>query len=291
MENLEIGDQYNLDNKFKAMARLHQSKYRAEVLRVGFDGYGNRLNGKDAQALLNYYDRLNCRQVLRDRYPKYSKKRDADMLRSEHIPFNLLAPLEMERQLASDVISHAFDIDCIDVDFIGFEYAPEPKERYLNDGTAFDTYIKIKTPKGKLCGIGIEVKYTEREYPIGKREAVNVDNRNSLYWERARKSNCFSNPEDKIFGSDLLRQVWRNHLLGISMVLNGDIDEFYSITLFPNGNDHFHNILQKYRFLLKDEVRHYVFGCTFEKYISKIGGSSDFEQWKKWLERRYVVIS
>ena len=39
------------------------------------------------------YDGLGVKEALRERYPAYSQKRDADLLRSEHIPFNLLAPL------------------------------------------------------------------------------------------------------------------------------------------------------------------------------------------------------
>ena len=38
-----IGPQYEHDDHFKAAARLHQSAYRAKVLKVGFDQYGNRL--------------------------------------------------------------------------------------------------------------------------------------------------------------------------------------------------------------------------------------------------------
>ncbi len=50
----ETGRQYAPDDSFKAAARLHQSRYRAEVLGVGFDGYGNRLLEGDARGLLNY---------------------------------------------------------------------------------------------------------------------------------------------------------------------------------------------------------------------------------------------
>ncbi|MCF7958565.1 MAG: hypothetical protein K9M57_08980 [Phycisphaerae bacterium] len=285
---MEIGNQYNLDDEFKAAARLHQSKYRAEVLQVEFEDYGNRLNDKDAQVLLNYYDKLNSRQILRRRYPSYSKKRDTDMLRSEHIPFNLLAPLDSDRQMAINIIKDAFEIDCVAIDFIGIEYAPEPKGKYLKDKTSFDAYIVVVS-NGKKCGIGIEVKYTEHEYRIGKSEAVNVKNHDSLYWKTARASDCFINPDDEIFGTDTLRQIWRNHLLGLAIVERGDIDEFYSITLFPDGNNHFHKVLPIYISLLKDNSQQYVFGCTFEKFISVIGGTSNFEEWKEWLERRYIV--
>ncbi len=68
---MNIGTQYKPDDEFKAKARLLQSKYRAEVLEVEFKDYGNRLSDSDAEALLNYYSKLNSRDVLRQRYPNY----------------------------------------------------------------------------------------------------------------------------------------------------------------------------------------------------------------------------
>lgn len=151
-----IGEQYAPDNRFKAAARLHQSKYRAEVLKVGFNEYGNWLCDEDAKALLNYYDKLNCRGMLRVRYPNYAKRRDADMLRSEHIPFNLLAPLITDRKSAIAIIKRAFGIECTKICYINMEYAPEPKESYLNDGTAFDTYIEVIKAGGKNAASGLK---------------------------------------------------------------------------------------------------------------------------------------
>jgi hypothetical protein len=49
--SIEIGKQYNKDYAFMASARLHQSKYRAETLKVECDEYGNRLNENDAKNL------------------------------------------------------------------------------------------------------------------------------------------------------------------------------------------------------------------------------------------------
>jgi hypothetical protein len=287
---MELGRQYKPDDNFKAAARMHQSKYRAEVLQVNYEDYGNRLNDNDAKALLNYYDKLNVKSTLRNRYPSYSKKRDADMLRSEHIPFNLLAPLDTDRLTANKIISSAFGINCAGILSIDIEFAPDPKNEYLNDGTAFDTYIRILKPDGKSCGIGIEIKYTEQAYKIGATEKMNIDNHDSLYWKTARSSHAFIDPNDQIFGSDPLRQIWRNHLLGLSMIQHGDINEFYSITLFPDGNEHFQTELPRYRSLLKDSEKEYVLGCTFEIFISKITGTPDFDEWKEWLERRYVVL-
>ena len=286
---MDIGIQYKPDDEFKSKARLFQSTYRTEVLEVEFQDYGNRLTDFDAEALLNYYDKLNSREVLRQRYPNYSRKRDADLLRSEHIPFNLLAPLDADHDTATKIIFNAWNIDCIEIQAIEIEYAPLPKENYLNDGTAFDTYIKVLLKNGNTCGIGIEVKYTEQSYPIGKTESINISNHDSLYWKTARASGVFINPDNEIFGTDEFRQIWRNHLLGLKMIQVGDIDEFYSITLFPNDNNHFHHVIPEYIAQLKDESKPYLIGCTFEKFISSIQGPPKFEEWKKWLNRRYII--
>ena len=61
-----IGPQYEPDDQFKAAARLHQSAYRANVLKVGFDQYGNRLTESAGRALLNYYDGLGLATKVPD---------------------------------------------------------------------------------------------------------------------------------------------------------------------------------------------------------------------------------
>ena len=149
--------------------------------------------------------------------------------------------------------------------------------------------MKVILKNGKTCGIGVEVKYTEQAYPIGKTESINVQNHDSLYWKTARASGCFKNPDDNIFGADEFRQVWRNHLLGLRMIQVGDVDEFYSVTLFPDGNNHFHQVIPEYASRLKDEANPYLIGCTFEQFILAIQGSPEFDEWKEWLEKRYII--
>jgi len=282
----DIGPQYKKDDPFKASARLHQSHFRAEVLRVDFDEYGSRLIKKDGKALLNYYDGLNVWESLRKRYPKYSKNRDANMLRSEHIPFNLFSPLITNQTLALTIVEKVFHIRCKRITSIELEFAPKPIEKYLNDGTAFDVYIEYLNAENELYGIGIEVKYTELDYPLKDRERKSVEDQNSRYWELTRTSGLFNDPNASVLGSDPLRQIWRNHLLGLSMIEQGDINHFSSIILFPNGNEHFNNVIPKYRSLLmeKSQVR----ACTYEDFISAIEGNKETVKWKKYLIDRYI---
>ncbi len=285
----EIGPQCDGDDRFKAAARRHQSRYRANILNVGYSEYGNWLTDEDAQSLMNYYEGLNTREELRKRYLSYWESRDANMLRSEHIPFNMLAPLKEDSDLAKHIVEGAFGIECQPPFDIRFEWAPDPKEDYLGDKTAFDTYIQYHDRNGRTAGIGIEVKYTEHGYRIGASEAARVADKGSRYWEVTRVSGQFLNQDNELLGHDDMRQIWRNHLLGLAMCQRGEISEFTSIILYPEGNEHFGVVIPKYQHLLKEAYRGQVRGCTFEKYIESITGGEEILKWKGYLSERYLV--
>lgn len=284
----DIGPQYAMDDAFKAAARLHQSIYRSRVLNVAYLEYGNRLTDVDGRALLNYYDGLGVRKALRQRYPLYSQKRDADLLRSEHIPFNMLAPLANRPELTQRVVRDAFGFELQGPYTIRLEWAPQPKEKYLDDLTAFDTYIQGVDQNGRRIGIGIEVKYTERGYRIGKSEARRVNDPDSTYWATTRQSGLFVDAPGGLSEDDL-RQIWRNHLLGLAMIREGDIAGFVSVTLYPSGNAHFTHALKTYRDRLKPSARNGVRGCTFEQFIDCLCGDHEIKAWRQYLRERYLV--
>jgi len=264
---IEIGPQYISDDRFKAAARLHQSRYRAGTLQVDYSEYGNRLTDLDGRALMNYYDGLGVKAALRRRYPGYSEKRDADMLRSEHIPFNMLAPLADRPSLMQTVLGRAFGLELEGPFEMRLEWAPQPADGYLDDMTSFDTYIQGFGANGEPVGIGIEVKYTERGYRIGKSEAGRVRDPESTYWIMTRESGLFVEDSSTLLVGDDLRQIWRNHLLGLAMVRREDIARFVSVTLYPSGNEHFTHSLAKYQRQLNQTAQNSVRGCTFEQYI------------------------
>ena len=284
-----IGPQYEPDDQFKAAARLHQSAYRANVLKVGFDQYGNRLTESAGRVLLNYYDGLGVRDALRRRYPTYSRSRDADMLRSEHIPFNLFAPLIDRPDLANSLLYRILGVELSPPYQIELEWAPKPAEKYLGDRTSFDTYIKGADDQGRVVGVGIEVKYTEQGYRLGPSEALRIENPESTYWTTTRESGIFTDTGCKLLATDDLRQIWRNHLLGLKMRAVGDLDRFISVTIFPSGNGHMSHSLSRYQDLLTDEGKSDLQGCTLERYIDLLGGGTEIEEWKAFLQDRYLV--
>ena len=284
-----IGPQYEPDDQFKAAARLHQSAYRANVLKVGFDQYGNRLTESAGRVLLNYYDGLGVRDALRRRYPTYSRSRDADMLRSEHIPFNLFAPLIDRPDLANSLLYRILGVELSPPYQIELEWAPKPAEKYLGDRTSFDTYIKGADDQGRVVGVGIEVKYTEQGYRLGPSEALRIENPESTYWTTTRESGIFTDTGCKLLATDDLRQIWRNHLLGLKMRAVGDLDRFISVTIFPSGNEHMSHALSRYQRLLTNEGKSDLQSCTFERYIGFLDGDAVIEEWKSFLQDRYLV--
>ncbi len=290
-----IDRKYIQDDEFKAAARLHQSQFRENELKVGYNGHKNILTDTDAEAKLNYYDGLNVTKALRKRYGKKpSLTRDANMLRSEHIPFNMLAPLRTSPLVANRIIKNAFGLESDAPYKIKIEFAPKPKQEHLNDATSFDTFIRYTDRLGKKIGLGIEVKYTEKGYPFGKTERQNVENKKSPYWQVTRDSSVFFDDNNPKLHKDEFRQLWRNHLLGLSMCqLSSDnenkLDDFYSIILYPSGNQHFNKVIREYKSFLKEPCRQKVFGCTYEKFIQAIEGDEEIMKWKRYLTDRYIV--
>jgi len=288
IDSIPLGDPYDPDDPFKKKARLHQSRYRAEVLRVPCDKYGSKLLEEDGRRLVAYYDGLGIRDVKMARYPEYSKDRDGDLLRSEHIPFNLFGPLIGRASLAKSVLRDALGLDCESVGDIEIEWAPRDKDRYLGDATAFDTIAWFENSARKRCAVGIEVKYTEGPYRMGEHEQRRVKDSSSSYWTTTRASGAFVDPEDLTLGSDAVRQFWRNHLLGLAMEQNGDVDEFHSLVVYPAGNSHCADAVPLYRSLLTEEGRERFRGVTFEDYIGALKGGDDVLRWRTFLEGRYL---
>lgn len=203
----------------------------------------------------------------------------------------MCAPLIDNLPLASKIMQSAFKIPLEKVQEIQIEYVPGHKKKYLDDNNSFNVYVSGINLEGKVVGIGIEVKYTEQDYSMSKygSEKKRVEDSNSIYWKTSIASKAFINPMNPIVKTNSLRQIWRNHLLGLSMVQARDIEIFYSATLFPNGNCHFHEALQKYRELLVPEHKKLFIGCTFEQYIDAIPEHGEYIVWKKYLFNRYIV--
>ncbi len=295
LENQDLGPQYPPDSPFKAKARLHQSKYRCSVLKAGYETYGSWLAKADAEKGANFYKGLGIFEEVKKAHD-YSKNVYADMLRSEHIPFNFFAPLMKDKDYAKETLNH-FVGNIIDkVNEIRIEYAPGPPEKHLNDKTAFDVFIDYLNTDGKRGLIGIEMKYTEGDTPLkeGSKEEKEVNNPSSRYWKVTSKSAIYIDGPLDLLKSDDLRQIWRNQILGESVLLadSGVYKHSTLILIYPEGNSQFTKVGFKYSKLLKQPSDKKFVDITYEKFFNALGKKSKdakYEKWVEYLKDRYLV--
>ena len=167
---------------------------------------------------------------------------------------------------------------------------------YLNDGTSFDAYIEYETENGQKGALGIEVKYTEGSYPIGIKEEKDIKNADGLYRKMTAKSGYFvPNLDINMFiKAHHLRQIWRNQLLGFSMIDRGDIRYFHHIHLYPQGNTHFHQYaLPEYKSLLTQKGKGCFIDLTYEQLFEKMAKyftSLKQREWIEYLYQRYLYM-
>jgi len=290
---MEIGKQYSKDDEFKRKARLHQSKYRVDVLNVDCDEYGNMLKENDGRKGLNFYSDFDILNAVYERYGKtYSKQLYSNLLRSEHIPFNFFIPLRFDLEFAKNVLNEFVSNSITEIIGINIEYAPEPAENYLDDRTSFDAIIKYKHTDNQIGMLGIEVKYTEHGYALkkGSKEEKDIKKSESKYWLTTQNSNLFVKGVEQKLIHDNFRQIWRNQLLGESIKQKDVVGHFASITLYPKGNIHFSKILAEYQTFLA--VKDKIIGITYEdffKVLIKHSTNIRFDNWIAYLKERYLI--
>ncbi len=298
---LEIGKQYSKDDRtdpsgFLRRARLHQSVFRAKYLVLPYDTYGNYLTEEDGKKGKNFYDGFGIFDTV-EKYRKYNKPLYSNLLRSEHIPFNIFIPIEKNRNYFKNVFGDILKSSIISIDKIEIEYAPKPKEKYLNDGTSFDTYIEYSNFDGTKGIIGIEVKYTEQAYKLqpNSKQEKDINDKNSLYFSVTKNCGLYKENAIEVLPTDNFRQVWRNHILGESILLTDSkkFQLFTSLTLFPANNSHFIKTSKEYIDLLANNDNKFI-ALTYEDFfllLSKHCPDSNYKKWLDYLTTRYIIAN
>ena len=297
----EIGLQYSKDDKtdpsgFLRRARLHQSVFRAKNLDLPFDTYGNYLTKEDGEKGKNFYDGLGIFDAVK-KYRRYNKPLYSNLLRSEHIPFNIFTPLEKDRNYFKAIIADILKSNIISIDKVEVEYAPKPKEKYLNDGTSFDAYIEYTNSDDTKGMIGIEVKYTENGYKLqaNSKQEKYINDKGSLYFSVTNNCRLYMPNAVDVLPTDNFRQVWRNHILGESILLadSNKFKHFTSLTLFPADNSHFIKTSKEYIELLTNNDNKFI-ALTYEDFFALLNKHCPDNYYKNWLDyltTRYIVTN
>lgn len=299
---------------FKRLAERHQEEFKKNVLNLDKCGEFKNprtkelvpiqrfLTDEDADAGMIFYEgfRKEILDAAKGKYDFHGRHKSmyVDMLRSEHIPFNFFIPMGIDnfsKKHAAFIFNKFISNSRIaSVDEIIIEddrFCDD--ENYLKDKTAFDTYVAYTSTDGKRGGIGIEVKYTEASYEIREKEKRFCFDDDSPYWNVTRWSGCFTDDPEKVKTQNDFRQIWRNHLLGLSMVKNKNIDYFTHIHLYPKENGHFEKVIPVYeQQLLTEKGRMSFRAVTFETFFKELEREytdERFTQWVKYLKKRYLL--
>ena len=316
---------YGGDSEYRKVCRQHQAWFRENVLKLAMgrnrsthqgvnetaEDFEHRrrtetdtavLTNGDAARLMNFVPEYHeeIRKALierRGRIPTNDFGLMNNMLRSEHVPWNIFVPMMTDLTAAAssfaEILPHR-DIKTIRKWII--EYAPNT----INDRSAFDAYIEYETSKRETGVIGIEVKYTEEGYPVGNKEFEMMQNPASAYSVTTRNSECFINNDPLQFNNPDFIQLWRNHILGLAMIQQGKADYFDSLTLYPEGNIHFHSsdsyigVVEAYTRLLTAKGKDTFHVITYEDFfclLRKHYPSDRNLSWQNYLETRYINMN
>lgn len=288
---------YRYDDEFKAKARAHQFAFREKVLNDFYDEKNPQViltpeAAKQGLIFCDVYRELICRKVNSFK----TSVLFSNMLRSEHIPYNIFTPMEEDPDATVSLFNAIIGGGISRINHIYIEFAGHAdKSEYLNDGTSFDTFIEYISSDGSVGGIGIEVKYTENGYPIGVKEKEDIEKPNGLYHRMTEQSHWYIPSLDilSFIKANHLRQIWRNHILGYSMLCRGDVRLFHHIHLYPQGNKHFNEYaIPEYKSLLTECGKATFIDLTYETLFDMIGVnflSSKHQEWLKYLRKRYII--
>ena len=212
------------DNRFAARMRFHQSWYRRHVLNLP-PGSNPDARGALYGSMLRHEDGMQGYNFLNKAIHRFAEKRldeaqgavapkrlRNNLLSSQPMCFNLFAPLALDLALASRLIGSLSGLpDGLRVTEVKIEYAP-PKERHLNDNTAFDAWIAYERDGDVRGFVGIETKLTE---PFSQAEYA-FDERYGRW--RDQPGWWWRPGAERVFSDRRFNQLWRNHLLAFSIL-------------------------------------------------------------------------
>lgn len=203
-----------------------------------------------------------------------------DLLSSQPLCFNLFGELALDHELAGKVVGRLLGKE-LRVTTVEFEHSPGRwTPRFTDDGSAFDVFIAYEG--ADTTGfVGVEVKYVE-----------DLDNEEARHRRRYDEITTAMDIFDPAAASKLRRrpieQLWRDHLLACSMLLDPDsgFDEGRFVVLYPEANTIVADAVNDYRACLVDDET--FTNWTLENVLGTLGevGAGD---WVGDVWERYVV--
>ncbi|WP_449409876.1 PGN_0703 family putative restriction endonuclease [Methylobacterium komagatae] len=193
--------------------------------------------------------RDHARQALLFREPGAMWNEDrlwANLLSSQALTLNLLAPLATDLTLATRVFRALLPGFVDQVRSIRFEHSPGRfDDRYFGDGTALDALIEAITPDGEIAVITIEVKFTEG---LTGPSATLRDR----YIEAAQASGLYQDATSPTLARAGFEQLRREHVMTTLMLQYGLGSRGKFILIAPQLNRRAQAVAALYRTELRD---------------------------------------
>nr|WP_210168774.1 hypothetical protein [Methylobacterium sp. Leaf465] len=169
-----------------------------------------------------------------------------NLLSSQALTLNLLAPLAQDLDLASGVWRRLLPGFVNTVSDLRFEHSPGRRgPDYFGDGTAFDVLLDVVTPDGEPAIVAVEVKYVE-----GMNGPTPTPR--PCYAETTRASGLFIDPDAASLMQPGFEQLRREHVLTQLMVQQGLAPRAHFVLLGPALNRRVHAVGKLYA----NELRH-----------------------------------
>ena len=297
------------DNRYQAYYRYLQSLWRKannipvkkNVGQSEHEVYGNYTSDSYANFMTEGIKALVDHELspenMGDRLIEETRLR-TNLLSSQPLCFNLFGELKLHFDKALLFFNTLYNNYFKSIDKIEFEYNPARRDpRLTGDRSAFDVFVEYTSLEDKNGFIGIEVKYSET-LNEGADTVNDILNKQFCDEQRTRRDR-YRELSKGLFAEtsyeELERlpafQIWRDHLLAVSMckAFPDKYDEGVFLFLAPYSNKNCRDGVKRYKeLLLKPEgiVSHF-YHAWIEEYIETLDKVFD-EKWTKDMKTRYL---
>lgn len=284
--------------------RSHQGWWRTNVLcedpglhplKTGQRVCNTILNGRISNSNFLNSDIVNAvKDVLNNRTKENSgiieeERLYNNLLSSQPLCFNFFGNFYQDKNFGLLVLK-SFYPDLTKLNEVFFEFAP--KEKYLNDGSAFD--IAFDVQMGNRRGlIGLECKYTDTFSYKPSKSTINygdIDSKNHdtyLAIFNKSKSQFLADYYEYVRNKDF-NQLFRNQLIAVSLVQNKNYD-FVKTGLFCYQDDQSATkIAGDFRSKLKENDSFKLITYSdFIRNVQRLELSWELREWSMLLWARY----
>lgn len=231
---------------------------------------GTKLLDADAQAGANFLTRAIHRvaqervAAKQDHETLDDKRLFRDLLSSMPMAFNLFAEASLPGNEQSRLqLAELFGVAGAEPSDIIFEWSPARRsDVYTRDRTAFDVALRLGPPGGPRTVVGIETKYHEHSAREAKpsaskpAELQRYEDQTAFLAKIADESSVFKDGWRGAILTTDLRQIWRDHLLALSMRAHPHewTEGTRYVLLYPSRNVSFRDAASRYADLLDDDT-------------------------------------